>query len=320
MLTRPPERVPRSTATAPVVTGETAENVVAVEESASVGRRPRPERRRAVLILTDSDSPGFLEVAEALSDTLPGNYEVTRMSLDTKDAAELAELMDMSMLDAAVAVGGEAAELLARAGDIPVVFCQVLDYERLLSFSPNVYGVEPFPPLSMQIERWRAESPDTRSLGVIVSTAQSDVIDEMREITRQYDIDLYARFAETDREALYRFKRLVPNIDAFWLYPDTNVLSPGVIREMLEYGFRQGVQSVVFNPPLLEWGAFLSVSAQPADVATAVIRILDRVVTGNTSELPRVAPLNRVEVEVNSTVAGGLRAAQTAAGSALNGD
>jgi hypothetical protein len=112
----------------------------------------------------------------------------------------------------------------------------------------------------------------------------------------------------------------VPNIDAFWLYPDTNVLSPGVIREMLEYGFRQGVQSVVFNPPLLEWGAFLSVSAQPADVATAVIRILDRVVTGNTSELPRVAPLNRVEVEVNSTVAGGLRAAQTAAGSALNGD
>jgi hypothetical protein len=51
------------------------------------------------------------------------------------------------------------------------------------------------------------------------------------------------------------FKRLAPQIDGLWLVPDDRILSPAVLRELLNYAVSHGVRVCVFSDTLLQWGA-----------------------------------------------------------------
>lgn len=99
------------------------------------------------------------------------------------------------------------------------------------------------------------------------------------------------------------FRRLVPDIDGLWLFPDNDILSPGVIRGMLEYGAEHDVQSLVFNASLLDWGAYVSMRPRPNDVAATVAGVLRAAAGGRRDDLPAVTPLTDMEIRVNEDVA-----------------
>ena len=95
------------------------------------------------------------------------------------------------------------------------------------------------------------------------------------------------------------FKRLASEVDGLWLMPDNRVLSPAVLRELLSYASSHGVGVLAFNESLLSWGALLSASSLPADVAETVRSVLDQVVAGQTQSLPAMTPLSVLTLRIN---------------------
>lgn len=271
------------------------------EDPAASARQVKPARPR-ILVLRSSDAENYREVAAALTEELSDRYALHTIDLSDAGIREAASRTDPSAWTAAIAIGEDAAEFAAIELEVPTVFCQIFDYGPLLEEHDHLFGVEPLPPLKLQLESWRQISPGADSIGLIVSHDQGKLLDEAREAAAELGLELRASFAVTDQDAIYQFKRFAQAVDGLWLYPSREILSPGSIREILDYALTHQVQTIVFNKSLLEWGALLSVGSNTDDVASAAAALLDDLVRRD-ADVSRMTPLTAVESHVNPETA-----------------
>lgn len=260
---------------------------------------------RRILVLRSSDAASYTEVADALDELLAGRYELQDVNYDELDAAGISAVANTDVA-AAVAIGLDAATFAATKLALPTVVCQVFDPEPLVSQRDAVFGVAALPPPALQLQAWKRLAPTVASAGIIVSQSDRAFVTEAKQAAADAGIALRVEFASSDRELLYRFKRLAPELDGFWLFPDNKILSPSVLHEIFDYALVHKVHSIVFNPSLLNWGALLSVGGSSDNVAATVATVLDAVVDGSSSELRRVTPLSAVDARVNEEIAGSL--------------
>jgi len=270
-----------------------------------------------LLVLTSSDAANYSDVADELDRRLGSRFELERMSLASMSTEAVTAAAADVEWTAAIAIGMDAAELATAQIMAPVVFCQILDYRSLLASRDSIYGVEALPPLALQLRSWQQIAPNVRRVGVIVSEDQTELVGAAREAAAAVGLELHVEYAATDRELLYRFKRIAPSLDGIWLLPDRKILSPSALNELFPYAQSHGVHTLVFNPSLLQWGALISLGNDPADVAAQVSRVVDAVADGRTSELRRVTPLSAVRVQINEGAASALGVPLAAVGARL---
>jgi ABC-type uncharacterized transport system substrate-binding protein len=292
----------------PAVVSDVAppEPVVAPPKPVAVAP-PKPSPRpvpRDVVILFQSGAAGYAEVAAEIAKLLPSDrYAVTVAALGAESPLAIAEPRKGAPRALAVAVGREAVDFAReRFAGAPLVFCQVFNYQEVLADGEPIWGVHSAPPLALQLRGWSAIDPQRRRIGLIVSEAQRSLVAEAAAAANG-TVDIRAEVSSSDRETLYLFKRLVPDIDGFWLTSDNRILSPPVLRELLTYAIAHGVGVLVPNDALLQWGALASASGTTSDVARRVRGVVDRVAAGATAGLPAMTPLHEIELRVNAGVA-----------------
>lgn len=200
---------------------------------------------------------------------------------------------------AVVAIGLRAA-LSARAlSSVPVVFCQVFNVADNDLITDKVRGVSSIPPLGLQLRAWKELDPELQNVGAIIGVGHEALIEEALEAADELGLKMHIRVAGSDKETLYVFNRLVPDIDGFLLFPDNRILSRNVLDQMLSYATRHKVQVAVFNESLLSMGATLSASAIDADIASTIIRVLDRFERNEGHQLPAISPLSEISIRTN---------------------
>lgn len=254
-----------------------------------------------IAIVLAADTPAHAIVADEIAAALsPRLYRLTRLT--SGDTAALATLRERRITVVAV---GEEAVRVARAAlpTKPLVFCQVPNPYAALQAGAPIWGVQSLPPLSLQLKSWQAVDPSLRTIALIVSAAGAALADEARRAATVLATDLVVETSASDRETLYRFRRLATSVDGLWLLPDNAALSPQALREILGYASSRGIGVLTFNEALLNRGALLAAEAVPADVAATVQRVLERVVSGRTADLPAVSPLSAAELTINESIA-----------------
>src|SRR5690606_5465593 len=198
---------------------------------------------------------------------------------------------------------GSEATAFARALAVPLVFCQVFDHHELLQAKRPVWGVAAMPPIRLQLAAWRTLDPSLERVAMIVGASHASFAETAVAAGQELGLVVSFEVAASDRETSYLFKRVAPQVDGVWLPPDGRILSPAVLRELLDYAAGHGVGVAVGNDGLLGWGALFSATATPADIARTVRSVVTRIATGRTDELPLLTPLSELEVDVNERVA-----------------
>lgn len=261
-----------------------------------------PERARVdVALVLDASTAAHAVVADELLAALsPRLYRVTRFT--TADAEDLGTLQSRSVT--VVAIGAEAVRA-ARAAlpNAPLVFCQIPAFEEALDTGGPIWGVQTLPPLVLQLRNWQAVDPTLRTIALIVSASGAALAAEAQHAATALAADLHIETSGSDRETLYLFRRLATTVDGLWLLPDNVALSPQVLGELLRYASSRGIGVLTFNEALLPRGALLTATAVPADVAATVAHVVERIVTGQTADLPPMTPLSAAELAINSSVA-----------------
>jgi ABC-type uncharacterized transport system substrate-binding protein len=254
-----------------------------------------------VAIVLSSRVPAYADVAVALGERLADVdiYDLSDKSLTQKDAFDA---IHDSGAKVVVAVGLRAATFAGSISELPVVFSQVFNVSDSLTGS-NLKGVAAIPPLEMQLQAWREINPGLRNIGAIVGEGHDRLIDEAVAATEATDLHLHYRYAKSDRETLYIFTRLVPDIDGFWLFPDNRILSASILREMLSYATRHNVQVAVFNDSLLTLGAAISATSVNADIAQTIVAVIDELTDGNPESVPAMTPLSQIDIVTNPALA-----------------
>jgi ABC-type uncharacterized transport system substrate-binding protein len=254
-------------------------------------------------VLRSSDAENYRDVAAALGNHLGDTYTLHEVDLSDQGIRDAIGRTDPSAWSAAIAIGEDAAEFAASELDVVTVFCQIFDYAPLLDNHENLFGVEPLPPLKLQLQSWQRLSPDTTTVGLIVSQDQGALVEEATAVAAELGIELRAALALTDQDAIYQFKRFAQAVDALWLYPSRQILSPGSIQEILDYALDHQVQTIVFNKSLLDWGALLSVGSDTDDVAASAATMLDELIRRGGTTIGRMQPLTTVETHLNEETA-----------------
>lgn len=99
------------------------------------------------------------------------------------------------------------------------------------------------------------------------------------------------------------FRRMIRDIEGFWLFPDNRILSARVLNQMLLDANRQRVPVVVPNEAMLQMGAAISMSTVAADIAATIATVVRRIQAGDIDKVPAISALSEVRVAVNDRVA-----------------
>jgi ABC-type uncharacterized transport system substrate-binding protein len=263
---------------------------------------PSPPRREVAILYNNGS--GTAEVAMQLRKLLPGEtYRLTVADVDDVNSPAILNGLRGRPGLFVVAIGLPAARIARDKLSSPVVFAQVFNYQELLVAGRIVRGVASMPPLDLQVQDWRKLDPKLRRVGLIVSESHTDLIPQAERAAAAASLTIRHEISGSDRETLYLFKRLAPQIDGLWLVPDDRILSPAVLRELLNYAVSHGVRVCVFSDTLLQWGALMSASATPEDTARTLRRVLESMMAGRTNATPAMTPLSEVGIRVNMQVA-----------------
>jgi ABC-type uncharacterized transport system substrate-binding protein len=145
--------------------------------------------------------------------------------------------------------------------------------------------------------------PEIRNVGAILGEGHEDLIAEAEQAMKKQGIKFNYAIANSDRETLYLFKRLVRDIDGYLLFPDNRILSRTVFKEIMSEAARHRVQIAVFNESLLPHGATFSASAVDSNVVDTIIFALNEIVRGNIADLAPLSALSEIRIQTNPAMA-----------------
>ena len=251
-----------------------------------------------VAVVLSNRTPAFVGVSEALAEYLDNSevYDLSDRSLQPKAAfADIAA----SGARAVVVIGLSAAQAASKYATVPVVVSQVFNIHDSELLSPTLKAVRVLPPIDQQLQAWLDIDPSIRNVGALLGSGHDDLIAETDEAMRAHGIKFHYAIAESDRESLYLFNRLVRDIDGFMLFPDNRILSRDVLSEMMSSASRHRVQVAVFNEPLLQMGATFSASAVDSDIAASITKALNQIMDGNVDDVAPVSDLSELRISTN---------------------
>ena len=264
---------------------------------------PRPaEQRLPLAIVVSGRQAAYTDVADELS-----NYYANSTVYQVAGNQDLANAVLRNVNDvgssAVVAIGLLAARTAIEKTDSPVVFAQVFNHSELDLSRPDVRGVAAYGPLAEQLAAWRKFDPELNRIGVIVGEGHEALIEEAMDAATLHGVELIVRTTHSDQETLYAFRRMSRDIDGFWLFPDSRVLSARALREMGEIAGRNRVRFAVPSEGMLALGAAVALTTVASDIAAVIANVLESIERGETADVPRLSSLHEVDVKTSGTVA-----------------
>jgi len=262
---------------------------------------PEPPKLPPVAIVLTSSQPAFLDVANALVDQLD-DVRVYDLSDRSRPPVSVLRGINDSDSGTVVAIGLRAAKSSVAMADSPVIFSQVFNHQDHGLLTANSRGVAPLAPLAAQLAAWTAVDPTISRIGIIIGEGHEDLITEARLAAQQHDVELRIRIAHSDQETLYLFRRMMQDIDGFWLFPDNRILSKRSLREILDAARRRHIAVAVPNESMLQMGATISITTEARDIAATIARVIRNIHTNGLQNVPAITPLTAVRVVTRDSV------------------
>ena len=259
-----------------------------------------PERPRLppIAIILSNSQPAYLDVAVELA-AFFADHTVYDLSAESLPPVAVLRSINDGNASAVVAIGLRAAQSAVAMSGVPVVFSQVFNHQEHGLLNANSRGVAAVAPLDAQLDAWKKIDPAMKRVGLIIGDGHEDLVEHAEVAADRHGIELYVRVANSDQETLYFFRRMVRDIDGFWLFPDNRILSARVLEQMLEDANRHQVPVVVPNDSLLKMGASISITTVAADIAATIAGVVRKIQAGQISKVPPLTELSEVRVAVN---------------------
>ncbi len=279
-------------------TGSVAEVVVETKDRAVV---PKPPQLPSVAIVLTSGQAAYADVATELAHHFD-DFVVYDLSDKSRPPVSAFRLINDSESVAVLAIGSRAAQSSVAMSDMPVVFSQVFNHQDYDLVNDKSRGVAALAPLAAQLKVWKKIEPTLTRIGLIIGEGHDDLIAEAEVAAAELDLELLVRISRSDQETLFFFRRMVRDIEGFWLFPDNRILSARVLKQMLDEAHQQQVPVTVPNESMLAMGAAISISTVASDIAETIVSIVRRIQAGELDKVPPITRLSEMRVKTNDDV------------------
>jgi ABC-type uncharacterized transport system substrate-binding protein len=256
---------------------------------------PEPPKLQPVAVVLSSGQPVFQDVANALTKHLE-DFQVFDLSDSSQPPVSVLRVINDSDSSVVIAIGLRAATSSVAMSDAPVIFSQVFNYQDHDLLNENSRAVAPLAPLDAQLAAWTKNDPTISRIGIILGEGHDALIEEAQLAAQKHKVELHIRIAASDQETLYIFRRMVQDIDGFWLFPDNRVLSNRSLREILKTAKRNQVAVAVPSESMLKIGATISLATEAEDIAATIAGIIRKLQSEGLASIPSITPLSAIRV------------------------
>ena len=257
-----------------------------------------------IAILQSSDIAAYREAIAGLKATGPIGAIYTEydaqgdLELGKKLARKLRASNNTSLV---IAVGLKAA-LAAKAEivDVPIVYMMILDPLKHQLTAANMAGTLLEVPVDRQLKIMRTFLPTLHQLGALYDPAKtsSRVKDAVQQATNS-NFQLKGVPVESDKELPQKLRRLLSDVEALWLIPDSTVLTNESLRFILESALERQIPVIGFSPEFTRLGALLSMSVNYGDVGRETGLLAKRILDGEQLRPLNPVPVERLKISVN---------------------
>lgn len=293
-----PEPVP---VVEPVVDIPTVPVIKAPDPEPVIIPPPPPKSLPPVAIVLDSRNPAYESVVTEL-----GKHFETYSIYDFTDKSQPPIIAFRTINDepteAVIAIGLRAAKSAIALSKSPVIFSQIFNYQDHGLVTDKSRGIAAIAPVEAQLGAWKLLDPMLSEVGLIIGEGHDALIDDAKVAAEKFGIQLNVQVSQSDQETLYFYKRMVADIDGFWMMPDNRILSLRVIREILADSKRRNVVVAVPNDAMLPMGAGISFTPSAANVAEQIVAAVRQIQMGEFTELPDITPLTDLDIATNDAV------------------
>ena len=210
--------------------------------------------------------------------------------------------------DLILAIGMDALQSVKRNTDISIVYLMVLAPASLVQVEKNVTGVSMTVSPEKQLAALRKVLPGVRRVGVLYDPRKSGpFVKRAHGAAREMRIEFLAKEVTHPRAVLDALKSLKGTVDAFWMIPDTTVVTPETTEMMMLFSMENHLPVSTFSAKYLEMGALMSLDINAADMGRQAAELAAKILSGMN---PRdVAPVeaDNPTLVINETVARKLR-------------
>jgi len=256
-----------------------------------------------IAILRSSDMAAYREAIAGLKAAGPIGAIYTEYDVrgDLELGKKLAHKLRASNPSLVVAVGLKAA-LAAKVEieDVPIVYMMILDPLKHQLTADNMTGTLLEVPIDQQLKIMRTFLPTLHQLGTLYDPAKTSprVKDAVRQATN-YDFQLKGLPVESDKDVPQQLRSLLSDVEAFWLMPDSTVLTNESVRFILESALARQIPVIGFSPEFTRLGALLSMSVNYGDVGRETGLLAKRILDGERLLPLDPVPIERLKITVN---------------------
>ena len=256
-----------------------------------------------IAILRSSDIAAYREAIAGLRVTGPigANYTEYDAQGDLETGKKLARKLRASNASLVVAVGLKAA-LAAKVEiiDIPIVYMMILDPLKHQLTADNMTGTLLEVPVDRQLKIMRMFLPTLHQLGTLYDPVKSStrVKDAVRQATNS-NFQLTGLPVESDKDVPQQLRTLLSEVEAFWLMPDSTVLTNESVRFILESALARQIPVIGFSPEFTRLGALLSMSVDYGEVGRETGLLAKHILDGERLLPLAPVPIEQLKITVN---------------------
>lgn len=232
-----------------------------------------------VLVVKNSRAKPYVEA-------LQGFKSVCKAGLDELVISELngedvtAEVRRRNP-DLIVAMGMEALSQVRKIREKPIVYLMVLRPDSVLRGEKNITGVSMVIPPEKQLANFHKVLPRMKKIGLIYDPAKTGhMVGRAIQAAERTGIELKTLKAQNASDFPRLLNSLKGSIDAYWMLPDSTVISPQSVEYLLLFSIQNRVPILTFSEKYLKMGAFLSLEINTFKMGRQAGEMVEKILAG----------------------------------------
>jgi putative tryptophan/tyrosine transport system substrate-binding protein len=269
---------------------------------------PTDARAGGVAVIKSKDVAQYNQTLDGFKARFGTRGEIREFNLEAMSEGDLQSAVGGMNPQAIFAIGPAAAKMARTAfANTPLVYAVVPNPEGIGLTGGNVTGVAMSVHPRKHFALFRALGPTVKRVGVIYNPQKSkDYVDEGQKAADAVGIQLVAKKAAGEQDVPNLLREMIDQIDAFWLIPDSTVVSRSSYKFILQNTLEKGLPLLVFSSELVKAGALVGLSPDFGDAGDKAALVIEKIMGGTRAEsIPMSYPEGRLDL--NDEIIGKMR-------------
>lgn len=255
-----------------------------------------------IVVLKSANLKPYNEALKGIKDVC--KTDMKEITLSGTDNSKIIEKIRSADPELVIAIGQSALSSMKEIENIPVVYAMVSNPNALLSGKHNVPGVSMNVSVEEQLTALLRIVPQVKRIGIIYDEKKTKhLFEKARKVAIFSGVTLISRETSDPKEVPSLIAGMKGKIDAFWMLPDTTVLSTESIKYLHLFSLENRIPVLSFSRKYIKMGSLISLDVDAVDIGRQAGEIANQILGGRSIRNIQMHPPRKVVLTTNLWVA-----------------